>query len=297
MFVRNTSGSAILIALVVLIILTIMSTVFIEKLLHFSKASEWIENSNVAYYNALGIIEESLFTGGVNKYTPWMIQNNSVWGFSSTGKSITIATGWTSIPSVGNGNSPYDKNWNLMWLGNPVQLVIPSGMGDPNNFKFYFRIPEVEVGSNTGISLSMTNSGIIMWTFTSTGNSLFASGETNIFQWYEMDSSQITILSRSGVTNTGVFMTFGSFYTNYGSVCWNYKCTLKLSMIRPITTFDNRKIPFLEYKIGITGGAPPIPEQFMKIEAKWYAYGFMRSRTIELPQITTSNALDFAVLQ
>ena len=67
-------------------------------------------------------------------------------------------------------------------------------------------------------------------------------------------------------------------------------------MIRPITTADNRKIPFLEYKIVITGGST-IPQQFMRIEAKGYAYGFMRTRTLELPQITTSNALDFAVLQ
>ncbi len=50
---RNKTGSALLISLVVLVILTVMSTVFIEKLLSFSKSSEGIENSNVAYYNAL----------------------------------------------------------------------------------------------------------------------------------------------------------------------------------------------------------------------------------------------------
>ena len=75
-----------------------MSTVFIEKLLSFSKASEGIENSNVAYYNALGIIEESLYTGGVNKYTPWMITNQSSWNPTSTGKSISVLTGGMSIP-------------------------------------------------------------------------------------------------------------------------------------------------------------------------------------------------------
>ena len=68
-------------------------------------------------------------------------------------------------------------------------------------------------------------------------------------------------------------------------------------MIRPITTLDGRRVPFLEYKIAIVGTSPAIPEQFMKIDAKGYAYGFMRTRTLELPQITTSNALDFAVLQ
>ncbi len=60
---KNTRGSAVLIALIVLVILTIMSTTFLEKLLSFAKASEGIENSNVAYYNALGIIEQSLYTG------------------------------------------------------------------------------------------------------------------------------------------------------------------------------------------------------------------------------------------
>ncbi len=35
----------------------------------------------------------------------------------------------------------------------------------------------------------------------------------------------------------------------------------------------------------------------MKVQAQGYSYGFMRTKTIQLPQITTSNALDFAVLQ
>lgn len=102
-----------------------------------------------------------------------------------------------------------------------------------------------------------------------------------------------------GVTNTGVYMSYRNFYGAYGSACGNYKCTLKLSMLRPVSTDDNPnvKIPFLEYKIRLPITSPPLPQKFMKIEARGYAYGFMRSRTIELPQITTNNALDFAVLQ
>jgi type II secretory pathway component PulK len=59
----DTRGSALIIALVILTLLTMMSTVFFEKVFNFSKRSEGIENSNVAYYKALGIIEDSLFTG------------------------------------------------------------------------------------------------------------------------------------------------------------------------------------------------------------------------------------------
>lgn len=49
----NKQGSALIIALVVLTLLTMMSTVFFEKVFNFSKRSEGIENSNVAYYKAL----------------------------------------------------------------------------------------------------------------------------------------------------------------------------------------------------------------------------------------------------
>ena len=52
---------------------------------------------------------------------------------------------------------------------------------------------------------------------------------------------------------------------------------------------------FLEYKISNLGTV--IPSQYMTIHAEGYAYGFLRSRDIQFPQITTNTALDFAVLQ
>lgn len=35
----------------------------------------------------------------------------------------------------------------------------------------------------------------------------------------------------------------------------------------------------------------------MTLDATAYAYGFQRTRTIRIPQVTTNTALDFAVLQ
>lgn len=69
----NSKGSALLISLVVLLLLTVATTAFLEKIWGFSQASEGIENSNVAYYNALGMIEEALMGNGVDKYTPWNV--------------------------------------------------------------------------------------------------------------------------------------------------------------------------------------------------------------------------------
>jgi type II secretory pathway component PulK len=72
---RSRKGSALLISLIVLTLVTVMSTVFFEKLFRFSQASEGIENSNIAYYKALGIIETAMYGVGVDKYTPWNIKN------------------------------------------------------------------------------------------------------------------------------------------------------------------------------------------------------------------------------
>ena len=49
-----------------------------------------------------------------------------------------------------------------------------------------------------------------MWTFTSTGVSLFASGETSVFLSSEIDQNitTTTLAARNGITNTGVFMPF-----------------------------------------------------------------------------------------
>ncbi len=72
---RSKRGSALLVSMIILILLTITSTVFLEKIWTFSQTSKGIETSNVAYYNALGLIEEQLIYTGVTKYQPWNIQN------------------------------------------------------------------------------------------------------------------------------------------------------------------------------------------------------------------------------
>jgi len=51
--VKNKEGSALLISLIVLVLLSLASTVFVEKVWNFSKASTGIKDSNRAYYFSL----------------------------------------------------------------------------------------------------------------------------------------------------------------------------------------------------------------------------------------------------
>ncbi len=105
-----------------------------------------------------------------------------------------------------------------------------------------------------------------------------------------------------GISNSGSNVSLDSFYetTGYlgpnGLVCSGYRCTLKLSLLRPIEiNTPKRTINFLEYQI--TGFGQSVPSQFMTIRAEGYQHGFLRSREIQIPQITTNTALDFAILQ
>lgn len=298
---RNTRWSALLIALVVLTVLTMMSTVFFEKLYRFSQASEGVENSNVSYYKALGIIEEGFYTGGVNKYTPWKIQNINQTASTSSGSRLIVSTGSSSVPAPWKGNSPYSADYNIIGLGEPVQLVIPENI-NWGQVNFQFRIPAIW-SSSTGVLWWNSNTGgYILWTIASSGASLFASGETNIFKWQDLDNTDKPIHLYAGTTNSWSASTFDNFYLNniyLGNAwakCANFWCTLKLSLIRPVPLNDNRTMTFLEYKI-YGPGLPVIPSQYMDIHAEWYAYGFLRTKDMKFPQITTNTALDFAVLQ
>lgn len=309
LYYHSSRGSALLVSLIILILVTLLTTVFLEVIWSSSKNVQWIEASNASYYQAIGIIEEQLIPANVTKKTPWNVQEISEgWFWYGTGRSILVQTGHTIMPRSGYGNSPYDptKSYNLISLWEPVQIVIPNGI-IWNSVMFEFRVPRVSVTSWTWVAWIMANSWIILWTLWYTGASLYASWETQIFQWQDINTSTNKFASFSWITNSGSIVSLATFYIdpNYLDTWWNrctnYACTLKLSMIRPILTSDSiagpqdwRSLPFLEYKITFN---TTVPSQFMTLDASAYAYGFQRTRRVRIPQITTNTALDFAVLQ
>jgi len=292
----SSRWSALLVSLIILVLVTILTTVFLERIWNSSKTVEWIEASNAAYYQATGIIEQQLMDPLVSKRSPWMIPTTTE-TFSMTGRSLVVYTGGSIMPIPWLGNSPYHPDYNIIALGQPVQIVIPNGI-DWTNVSFYFRVPQIGL-SSTWVQAGFS-SGVILWTLWYTWASLYASGETNIFRWSDINSTG-SLASFSGITNTGSFLTVNTFYTDSnflwtsGVRCAGYNCTLKLSMIRPVPLDDGRILPFLEYRIDF--GVASVPSQYMLLDATAYSYGFQRSRQIRIPQITTNTALDFAVLQ
>ncbi len=299
--ISSRRGSALIIGLIIAVLLTIMATSFLEKILNLGQTSWGINNSAQAYSLATGLIEEQLMDPLMTKAEPWNIPPASEGSATSdTGRTLVVNTGGVTLPNLGKWNSPFDSDWNIIGMGEPVQIVIPDGIPNWNpDVKFYFRVPKISGQWSTGALASISNSGIILWTFWYSGASLYASGETEIFVGSEIDSGFHYLALKEGFTNTGTASTFQDFYTNYWSNCVNYQCTLKLSMIRPFLTDDSsnpQSFSFLEYRIEFPTGMN-IPSQYMIIDSTSYVYGYLRSRQVRIPQITTSTATDFAVLQ
>jgi hypothetical protein len=301
-FIHSHRWSAIIIWLVTLILLTAVTTVFLEKVLRFSQSINGIERSNIAYYNALSLVEEQLMSGSFTKYDPWNVQEYKNTTSTFSGVVMTVSTGSEIVPAAGKGSSPFDPDYNLISLGDPVQLVIPDGI-DWDLVNFEFRIPNIGIATNGIDPLESTihaNSWYILWTFGNSGATLFSSGETQIFTLNQINTvSQISL--KDGITNSWSASTFRNFYTDpqylwtSGTKCAWFKCTLKLSLIRQVPADGGRKLPFLEYKINF--GTVKLPNQRMTIDSQAYVNGFVRSTRVYLPQITTNTALDFAILQ
>ena len=238
----------------------------------------------------------------VSKYTPWNVASTSTGSMTETGLVVTASTGGIMIPIAGKGNSIYDsaRDWNIISLGQPVQIVVPQGL-DWNTITLSLRVPQIGT-AGTGVDASMNSSGVVLWSLASSGTSLFASGETNIFRGGDINNGAIAFGGKNGISNSGSIVSIDSFYEtnsylgNNGVKCTNYQCTLKLSLLRPVQiNTPDRTINFLEYKL--TGFGQSVPSQFMTLRAEGYQHGFLRSREVQIPQITTNTALDFAILQ
>ena len=94
---RSHQGSAIIIALIIVVLLSILTTTFLEKVLNIAKSSGNINSSAQSYSLATGIIEEQLMNPAMTKTAPWNIPEK-IESSTFTGRSLVAATGGTTMP-------------------------------------------------------------------------------------------------------------------------------------------------------------------------------------------------------
>lgn len=208
--------------------------------------------------------------------------------------------------------SPFSSSYNLISLDKSVQLVIPKWV-DWNSVQLEVRIPPMVTKNDLQQKQPKKTSdrlsdGVILWTFGNSEKILHATEEGLIVKSDISDNGEsswrltpIILGHKQGGFYESVgwgkqILSLSDFYTRPDALdenCDNFSCVLKLSMLRPVET-EIWEIPFLEYKITFNRN---IPHQYATIGAIGSVGDYSRTRTIQIPQITTNTALDFAVLQ
>lgn len=293
---KNKKALSLVLAIGLTLVMSLLALFILDYIVPFSKQTKQIEQSVVAYYKADSAIEDALY----------FLNNNSLWSekhknFSNSkiDYKLDIISSWSILPPSQEGNSEFNKDYNIIKVWEPIQLEIWYNKINPNNFKIYFKVPDLDYNSLTEEKLVNTSSWIINWQLNAQNNTLNSSW--SYIKWSEICNSnntcsEIILWWRAWRDLQDNLITFSNFYTNN---CWTWKsCILKLSVINELKgqndSWININIPYLEWKIDAGSN---IPLRYRIIKAKWRAYWFEKSLKVRIPQKTTNEAYDFTVFQ
>lgn len=108
---------------------------------------------------------------------------------------MNVSTKDKVIPTPGKGNSPFNADYNIISLTEPIQLVIPEGVSWAD-VEFDFRVPNTTKNPNNNTSVNSSD-GLILWTFGNKNTMLYA----NESQLFKKDSTTGQIESDISIKN------------------------------------------------------------------------------------------------
>lgn len=334
---HSRKWSAILIALIIMTLLSVVIITFLEKSLWLGKNVKSIEQSTQAYYVATTGIERALANTTNLKKQPWKLSgtildsasislynsdNSQPWK-SYTG--ITMNAYWESsiIPFQNEWNSPFHKNYNLLTLNSPMQIPLPAGITE---MKISFRIPDVTSGNINAGTISNWQNGLckgeclkktaIFWSLWNGKDILYGSGSisgwdkkwtitiNDIKNFLDNNSSSsydIKLTERTGYAFDSKWdhseQTFKVFYD---SNCKNnYDCILKLTLVSsiPAQSSNWKNRQLLPFIEYQVSSNNDLPLPFTRLRAMGRVDSFARGRSVDVPYFTSNTALDFTVIQ
>lgn len=280
------------IGMVLLMSLLVLS--LISYAIPFSKSVKWIENASQAWYQAYSGIEDILFQarGSVGENFSKVSSSPLDYAFKSSGLE-------NRIPKVGEGNSDYDSNWNILSQQEPVQIVIGSGRLSSwvNRLRLNLRVPDYNNDGNPDSLYFVWDPALVNWQLSSAIDVLYAE------PWSYIKGSEIEIWytgslwispKNAGKNLSWTIMNFDSFYSSNCSP--GNECVLKISLIYPLISASNQEtfFPYLEYQIQTSQN---IPSRYFSATSSGYANGFTKSLEVSIPQTTTNSAFDFTIFQ
>lgn len=327
---KNKWAFSIVLAMILVIIMLLVAYNLLDMLIPFSKNTKGIENASNAYYQSYWAVEQSIN----------FIAKNPIWSSTWTSmpwnviwSSITMISTWTVIPEAWKWNSEFDKNWNRIAPGEPVQLYVKNLIDWNTNTKLYFRVPDLNLDKVfNDETLSWGTLPIINWqiswswyTLNSSWSQILASeinksnrhstttyvcgyhscGLHHYCQTYctaTIDSVPSILWWKDWIDLNWSWLIFSTAYSDsdkLNSCSWSW-CSLKLSIINELKTTAWTPLPYLEYKIEFKDSSNnwvPVPEQYVDITTEWKSYWFKKTINTKYRVDTTSEAFDFTVFQ
>jgi hypothetical protein len=290
MLQKNKWAFSIVLAMILVIIMLLVAYNLLDFLIPFWKNTKGIENASNAYYQSYWQVEQSIN----------FIAKNPIWSSTWTSmdttaiwSSITMISTWTRIPETWKWNSEFDKDWNRIWPGEPVQLYVKNWIDWNTNTKLYFRTPDINWW--WAWTLSWWTLWIINWQISGTWYTLNSSwSQITSDEINQPDTTDLTLWSKNWLDLDWSWFTFTNAYTNKLNNCsWSW-CSLKLSIINQLITTTWIPLPYLEYKIVFN---VPVPQQYVDITTEWKSYWFKKTINTKYRVDTTSEAFDFTVFQ
>lgn len=297
---QTKQAFSIILAMIIVIIMLFIAYNLLDMIVPFSKNVKWIENASNAYYQSYGWLEESIYN--IAKNPVWFELNKSM-SVSSTWYSISMSSTWSRIPIIWNWNSEYNKDWNIVVQWEPIQLYFSWWTAvDWTKTQFYFRVPDLNRNWVNSETLSWTISDILNWQISWSWFALNSSWSSDMFSVWDINWTAKYIWSKNGIDLDWNKASFSQFYSSWSKLsnCLNFKCSLKLSIVNPLYTSLNQKIPYLEYYIIFKDSwwnIINVPEQYVDITTNWKSYWFKKTINFKYRIDTTSEAFDFTVFQ
>lgn len=302
---QNKQGFALVIALGLTIIMSLLVLYILEYIMPYAKNIKGIENSTNAFYQAESSVEEGLYffktrTPEFQDTPKAYVGTNPInYKYNTTSKGQFIPKSW-------EWNSEYGSNFNTLSAGDPIQLEVWGVSGlNWNSSKLFIRVPDLnENGSrDERLKIDPAYKYYVNWQLSSSTDTLFAQSDKMFDETKICMQSGLTYMPYlcawgftmgwlQGEKLDGLPESLQSFYTTNCSG----SCILKLSVINTLTEQNtNAPIPYLEYKFVFN--SLNVPLRYSRINATGKSYWFQKNLEVRVPQQTVSEWFDFTVFQ
>lgn len=303
---QNTKqGFSIVLAIWITVVISLIAILILEFIIPFSQNVKSVENWSASYYFAYSWIEDSLWDLSQNDI--WY-DNETIFNNTNTGSKFVLSSITTIVPPVWLWNSEYDSNWNKLDFNTPIQLQLNTDSINFNTATFEFRVPDINrdnILNDGNFSSSEEEEPVINWILSWLNNSwrpVVLNGKDeinneNYIRKEQINDWEINLWNLEWLTLDNVTCNVNNFYNN---TCpsvglWiSSQAVIKLSIIDDLVLDWNIQIPYLEYRINF---GENIPGRYSQIRSSWKSYGYQKNIEIQVPQVSTNQAFDFAVFQ